>query len=25
MPSNWGDDGYHKVNVGFCFKDLVVI
>lgn len=25
MPSNWGDDGYHKVNVGFFLKDLASV
>jgi hypothetical protein len=24
MPSNWGDDGYHKVNVAFYFRDLLI-
>jgi len=24
MQSTWGDDGYHKVNVSFYFRDLVV-
>lgn len=24
MPSNWMDDGYHKVNVGFYFRDLEI-
>jgi len=25
MPSTWGDDGYHKVNVGFFLKDLASV
>ena len=25
MPSTWGDDGYHKVNVGFFLKDLAPV
>ena len=25
MPSNWGDDGYQKVNIGFFFKDLQIV
>lgn len=24
MPSNWADDGYHKVNCSFYFKDLEI-
>lgn len=24
MPANWMDDGYHKVNVGFYFRDLEI-
>jgi hypothetical protein len=25
MPSNWMDDGFHKVSVGFCFEDLEIV
>ena len=25
MPANWMDDGYHKVNVSFYFRDLEII
>jgi hypothetical protein len=25
MPSNWADDGFHKINVTFHYNDIVVI
>ena len=25
LPSNWADDGFHKINVSFYFRDLQII
>ena len=25
MPSNWADEGYHKVNCSFYFRDIEIV